>query len=141
MFFIFSRILKVKKTKDPQTPGQLAKTFYTEALTGDPLNPMKLLELLSPTAMELIEGPRDETLMTAWNDAKDSISHTYGDEVQYFPINRIVEKSTLRVREKITLQSIALRFGPGLIDLIELDRKRSQSYVEDSASEDRTKMA
>ena len=47
----------------------------------------------------------------------------------------------LRVREKITLQSIALRFRSDLVDLIELNRKRSLSYTEDSVSEDRTKMA
>ncbi len=46
----------------------------------------------------------------------------------------------LRVREKITLQSIALRFRPDLVDLIGLDRKRSLSYTEDSVREDRTKM-
>ncbi len=46
-----------------------------------------------------------------------------------------------RVREKITLQSIALRFMPDLVDLIGLDRKRSLSHTEDSAREDRTKMA
>ncbi len=47
----------------------------------------------------------------------------------------------LRVHEKITLQSIVLRFGSGLVDLIELNRKRSLSCVEDSANEDQTKMA
>ncbi len=46
-----------------------------------------------------------------------------------------------RVREKITLQSIALGFGSYIVDLIGLDRKRSLSYIEDSAREDRTKMA
>ncbi len=46
----------------------------------------------------------------------------------------------LRVREKTTLQSIALRFRSDLVDLIELNRKRSLSYTEDSVSEDRTKM-
>ncbi len=47
----------------------------------------------------------------------------------------------LRVREKITLQSIALRFRSDLVDLIGLDRERSLSYTEDSEREDRTKMA
>ncbi len=47
----------------------------------------------------------------------------------------------LRVREKLTLQFIALRFGPDLVDLIGLDRKRSQSYTEDSERKDRTQMA
>ncbi len=47
----------------------------------------------------------------------------------------------LRVSEKITLQSIALRFRSELINLIGLDRKRSLSYTEDSVREDRTKMA
>ncbi len=47
----------------------------------------------------------------------------------------------VRVREKITLQSIALRFRPDLVDMIGLDRKRSLSYTEDSAREDRAKMA
>jgi hypothetical protein len=60
---------------------------------------------------------------------------------------------------RIILQSIALRFRPGLVDLkilgvfcpgkvlgvfcpgIELDRKRSLSYTEDTVREDRTKMA
>ncbi len=46
-----------------------------------------------------------------------------------------------RVREKITLQFMALRFRSGLVELIELNRKHSLSYVEDSANEDRTKMA
>ena len=45
----------------------------------------------------------------------------------------------LRVREKITLQSIALRFRSDLVDLIELNRKHSLSYTEDTVSEDRTK--
>ncbi len=36
---------------------------------------------------------------------------------------------------------MALRFRSDLVDLIELDRKHSQSYVEDSANEDRTNMA
>ncbi len=47
----------------------------------------------------------------------------------------------IRVLEKITLQSIALRFRLDLVDLIGLDRKRSLSYTEDSdsAREDRTK--
>ncbi len=47
----------------------------------------------------------------------------------------------IRVREKITLQSIALRFRSDLVDLIGLDRKRSLSYTEYSEREDRTKMA
>ena len=46
-----------------------------------------------------------------------------------------------RVREKITLQFMALRFRSELVELIELNRKHSLSYVEDSANEDRTKMA
>ncbi len=46
----------------------------------------------------------------------------------------------VRVREKITLQSLALSFRSVLVELNELDRKRSLSYVEDSAIEDRTKM-
>ncbi len=45
----------------------------------------------------------------------------------------------LRVREKITSQFIVLRFRSDLVDLIELNHKRSLSYTEDSASEDRTK--
>ena len=36
---------------------------------------------------------------------------------------------------------MALRFRLDLVDLIELNRKHSQSYVEDSANEDRAKMA
>ncbi len=47
----------------------------------------------------------------------------------------------LRVQEKITLQLMALRFRLDLVELIELNRKRSLSYVEDSANEDRTRMA
>ena len=47
----------------------------------------------------------------------------------------------LRVREKITLQFMALSFRSDLVELIELNRKHSLSYVEDSANEDRTKMA
>ncbi len=41
----------------------------------------------------------------------------------------------------MTSQFIALRFRSYLVDLIELNRKRSLSYTEDSVSEDRTKMA
>ena len=51
------------------------------------------------------------------------------------------EISSVRVREKITLQFMALRFRSDLVELIELNRKHSLSYVEDSANEDRTKMA
>ena len=40
----------------------------------------------------------------------------------------------------MTLQFIALRFRTDLANLIELDRKRSSSYTEDSVSEDWTKM-
>jgi len=47
----------------------------------------------------------------------------------------------VRAREKITLQFIALRFRSDLVELIELNRKHSLGYVEDSANEDRTKMA
>jgi hypothetical protein len=92
---ISKNIIKVRRTKDPQTPGQLAKTFYTEALNGNLPNSLKLLELLSPTAIESIEKPWDENLVTAWHDVRNGISHAYGEEVHYFPINRIVEKSTL----------------------------------------------
>ncbi len=53
--------------------------------------------------------------------------------VEYMP--------TLRVREKITSQFIVLRFRSYLVDLIELNRRRSLSYTEDLVSEDRTKMA
>ncbi|KAA3599184.1 MAG: hypothetical protein D8M57_07940 [Candidatus Scalindua sp. AMX11] len=38
-------------------------------------------------------------------------------------------QAILRVLDKITLQSIALRFRSDLVDLIELNRKRSLSYV------------
>ena len=48
--------------------------------------------------------------------------------------------SAIRAQEKITCYFIALSFGSGLVDLIELDRRRSLSYAEDSASEERTKM-
>ncbi len=54
---------------------------------------------------------------------------------------RSLWKRLLRVCEKITLQSIALRFRSDLIDLIGLDRKRSLSYTEDSARKDRSKVA
>ncbi len=47
----------------------------------------------------------------------------------------------IRVREKITLQSVALRFRSDLVDLNEPNRKPSLSCVEDSAIEERTKMA
>ncbi len=47
---------------------------------------------------------------------------------------------SFRVHEKTTLQSITLRFRPDLADLIALDRKRSQSYTEDSVREDRRNM-
>ncbi len=47
----------------------------------------------------------------------------------------------LRVREKIILQAIALKFRSDLVELIKLNRKRNLSYTEDSVSEDRTKMA
>ncbi len=47
----------------------------------------------------------------------------------------------LRVRKKITLQFIALSFRSDLVEQIELNRKHSLSCVEDSANEDRTKMA
>ncbi len=59
----------------------------------------------------------------------------------YISIWFLTISDNLRVREKITLQFIALRFRLDLVDLIELDRKRSLSYTEDSVSEDRTKMA
>ncbi len=39
------------------------------------------------------------------------------------------------------LYNSALRFGLGLADLIERNRRNSQSYFEDSASEDQSKMA
>jgi hypothetical protein len=42
---------------------------------------------------------------------------------------------------KINLPFIALRFRSDLVDLIELNRKRSLSYVEDLENEDRTKKA
>ncbi len=47
----------------------------------------------------------------------------------------------LRAWEKITLHFIALRFRSDLVDLIEPNRKRSLSYVEDSANEDRANLA
>ncbi len=47
----------------------------------------------------------------------------------------------LRVQEIITFLFIALRFRLYLLDQIELNRKRSQSYTEYSVSEDRVKMA
>ncbi len=56
----------------------------------------------------------------------------------------------LRVREKLllylspvrtALAGRALRFRWYLLDLIELNRKSSLSYTEDSVSENRTKMA
>ncbi len=47
----------------------------------------------------------------------------------------------IRVREKTTLQSIAYRFRSDWVDLIGLSRKRSLSYTEDAARENRTKMA
>ncbi len=47
----------------------------------------------------------------------------------------------LRVREKVTSQFIALRFRSDLADVIELNRKRSLSYTENSVSEYRTKVA
>jgi len=54
---------------------------------------------------------------------------------------QVISTYCLRVREKITLQFMALRFRLDLVELIELNRKHSLSYVEDSANEDRTKMA
>jgi len=50
-------------------------------------------------------------------------------------------KAGIRVWEKITLLFMALSFRSDLVELIELNRKHSLSYVEDSANEDRTKMA
>jgi hypothetical protein len=49
-------------------------------------------------------------------------------------------RSQLGFEKKITLQAIALRFRLDLVNLIGLDSKRSLSYTEDSAREDRTKM-
>ncbi len=53
----------------------------------------------------------------------------------------LVPRKWVRVCKKITLQSLVLSFRSVLVELNELDRKRSLSYVEDSAIEDRTKMA
>ncbi|KAA3604785.1 MAG: hypothetical protein D8M57_07525 [Candidatus Scalindua sp. AMX11] len=47
----------------------------------------------------------------------------------------------LRVQEKITCCFIALSFRSDLVDLIEQDRRRSLSYSEDTASEERPKLA
>ncbi len=47
----------------------------------------------------------------------------------------------LGIREKITSLFIALRFRSYLVDLIELNRRRSLSYTEDSVSEARANMA
>ncbi len=49
--------------------------------------------------------------------------------------NRI--SGLVRVREKITLQSIALSFRSDFVDLIGLNRKRSLSYTEDSERKER----
>ncbi len=46
-----------------------------------------------------------------------------------------------RAQPKITWYVIALSFRSGLVGLIELSHRRSLSYTEDSASEERTKMA
>ncbi len=45
-----------------------------------------------------------------------------------------------RVREEIILQSLTLSFRSDSVELIELNRKRSLSYVEDSVIEDRTNL-
>jgi phosphatidylethanolamine-binding protein (PEBP) family uncharacterized protein len=94
-------------------------------------------------------------LGVAKHDVNDFRRHGYGGPCppggthRYFfrlyAVDKVVEMKAgatkdeiLRVREKTTLQSIALRFRSNLVDL---DRKRSLSYTEDSAREDRTKMA
>ncbi len=67
------------------------------------------------------------------------INHEMGNG-KYHRLSKVEVAGALRVREKITLQSIALRLWSDLVDLTGLDRKRSLSYTEDSAREDRTKM-
>ncbi len=60
---------------------------------------------------------------------------------QQFSTGILSEEIILRIREKITSLFIALRFRSYLVDLIELNRRRSLSYTEDSVNEARAKMA
>ncbi len=47
----------------------------------------------------------------------------------------------IRGRKIVTFTSLALKFRSDLADLIEPNSRRSHVYVEDSAIEDRSKMA
>ncbi len=51
------------------------------------------------------------------------------------------KKNKIRGRKIITFTSLALKFRSDLADLIESNSRRSHVYVEDSAIEDRSKMA
>jgi len=74
------------------------------------------------------------------NSLSSHLKKRIGCDKSYFKrIKRLLGIVKLRVWEKITLHFIALRFRSDLIDLIEPNRKRILSYVEDSANEDRTK--
>ena len=54
-----------------------------------------------------------------------------------FLLLEVLGKTGFKVREKITLQFMTLRFKS---ELIVLNNKRSLNYGEDSANEERTKM-
>ncbi len=87
----YKTLLEIIKPKKSRSPTELAQKYYKEALTGDPINTLKLLELLTPEAIDSLEGDWPSHLMNSWYSVRDNIAQVFGKKVDGLSINRVIE--------------------------------------------------
>lgn len=66
------------RLRKPNNPAKLAECFYKQALLVDPIQPQKMLDLLSPASVSVIPKPWRHTLDISWKAARRTCREVFG---------------------------------------------------------------